>query len=98
MQSRQRRRITLRVKIRELTNFEPLLQDIRSKLGLDWEFYQDFLEGAIRSIDCGQDISAWVEQVELLVKGREDLAFSHQGVLFLLGEMTVKNRSEGGIF
>ncbi|KAH7357629.1 hypothetical protein BKA66DRAFT_574267 [Pyrenochaeta sp. MPI-SDFR-AT-0127] len=96
MHSRQRKRLLLKLKGSKLANFEPLLQDIREKLGPDWEFYQEFLEGAVTAATREQDISAWVEQGEQLVKGREDVDYSHQGVLYLLQEtrMKVKPRSE----
>ncbi|CAO2658545.1 Nn.00g062680.m01.CDS01 [Neocucurbitaria sp. VM-36] len=90
MQPRQFKKPALNPKIKKPTNFNPLLQDIRSKLGPDWWFYQEFLDGAIRATAREQDVSAWFEQIEPLVEGREDLAFSHQGVLFLLAEMGVK--------
>ncbi|KAF1849703.1 uncharacterized protein K460DRAFT_349865 [Cucurbitaria berberidis CBS 394.84] len=94
MQRRQIKKLASKAKGTKLTNFDALLHDIRSKLGPDWEFYLEFLDGAIRATARGQDVSAWFEQVEQLVEGREDVAFSHQGVLFLLAEMGVKVRSE----
>ncbi|KAJ4364966.1 hypothetical protein N0V83_008582 [Neocucurbitaria cava] len=93
--------ITLTTKL----NFLPLLHDIRRKLGADYTFYRDFLDGVLRAhrlsttsqspssipSSYSEDTSAYFEQVAQLLQGREeDVAFSHQGVLFLLGEMGVK--------
>lgn len=95
MQRNQIKQSASKAKGTGTTNFSPLLQDLRSKLGPNWGFYQEFLDGVIRATAQGQDVYAWFEQVEQLVDGREDLALSHKGVLFLLAEMGVKVRSEG---
>lgn len=99
---------TPNINITTKLNFLPLLHDIRRKLGADYTFYRDFLDGVLRShrlssssssqtsipSSSSDDTSVYFEQVAQLLQGREgqgeDVAFSHQGVLFLLGEMGVR--------
>ena len=95
MRRRQQRKHIPKPQPKKLSNLDIVVQDIRSTLGLDWGFYQEFLEGVKDAITRGQDCSAWIEHIEPLVVGREDLYLAHQGVLFLLGEVRVKARSEG---
>lgn len=95
MQRRQIKNARSKAKSTKPTNLDLLLKDIRSKLGPDWGFYQEFLDGAKQAIASEQDVSAWFAQVEQLIEGREDVALSHQGVLFLLADQGVKARSEG---
>jgi hypothetical protein len=94
MQRHQQKHPIHKSKFSQPSNFDPLLKDIRAKLGPDWEFYNEFLEGVTTAATRGEDVSAWFEQIEPLVKGREDIYFAHEGVLFLLAEKGVKVQSE----
>lgn len=68
------------------SNFDPLLKDIRSKLGSNWTFYQECLDAIVQTASHNQDTIAWLEQMNQLVQGKENMPCSHEGVLFLLSE------------
>jgi hypothetical protein len=76
---------------RKAANFSPLLQDIRGYLGENYVFYEECIV-AISRAACRENASAWFEQMERLVEGVDEVAFSHAGVQFLLREMA---RGEG---
>jgi hypothetical protein len=79
---------------KKVTNFDPLLQDIRTSLGENYVFYKECIVAISRAAVRRQDASAWFEQMERLVEGVDEVAFSHAGVHFLLREMA---RGEGEI-
>ncbi|KAL1797112.1 hypothetical protein ACET3X_003718 [Alternaria dauci] len=72
---------------------DPLLLIIRAELGPDWCFYKEFLEFAVAATTNGEDISTWVRHIEPLVR-RPSLLIAHEGVLFLLSELGVTQRSK----
>jgi hypothetical protein len=74
-------------KAKKLSTIDIPLQDIRKKLGLNYALYEESLKGIISAIARQEDTSAWLEQLQQLVNGVEEVRFSHQGVLFLLEEM-----------
>jgi hypothetical protein len=77
--------------LRKATNFSPLLQDIRGYLGENYVFYEECIV-AISRAARRENAFAWFEQMERLVEGVDEVAFSHAGVKFLLREMA---RGEG---
>jgi len=85
---RQQRKTTATVK---LGNLDPLLFALRADLGPDWGCYKELIEGAAAAKASGENVSAWIEQIEPLVRNTAS-QFAHQGVLFLLG---IKVGSEG---
>ena len=85
---RQQRKTTATVK---LGNLDPLLFALRADLGPDWGCYKELIEGAAAAKASGENVSAWVDQTEPLVRSTAS-QFAHQGVLFLLG---IKVGSEG---
>jgi hypothetical protein len=80
----------LRSQSRKPYRFTPLLRDVRIKLGHDWTFYEECIDGVLDAAANQQDTTAWMEQMQQLVEGDEKLAFSHNGILFLLGEMHIQ--------
>tara|TARA_R110002003_G_scaffold46_10_gene3798 strand:- start:2087 stop:2401 length:315 start_codon:yes stop_codon:yes gene_type:complete len=78
-----------------LSNFDPLLQDIRTCLGENYAFYQECIVAITSAAARHDDMSAWLEQMQQVVEGVEAVGFSHAGVLFLLHE---KIRGEGELF
>ncbi|KAF2127205.1 hypothetical protein P153DRAFT_61422 [Dothidotthia symphoricarpi CBS 119687] len=81
--------LVTKVKSKKPSNLGPLLQDIRTKLGSNWTFYQECLDSIVGAAAREQDTIAWLEQMQQVVEGREDLVCSHEGVLFLLSEMGI---------
>jgi len=81
MTRRQQRKATATAK---LGNLDLLLLALRAELGPDWGCYKELIEGAVTAKSSGENISAWVDQIEPLVRSTAS-QFAHQGVLFLLG-------------
>ncbi|KAI4941221.1 hypothetical protein J4E91_010911 [Alternaria rosae] len=81
MTRRQQRKTTATAK---LGNLDLLFFALRAELGPDWGCYKELIEGAAAAKASGEDVSAWVEQIEPLVRSTAS-QFAHQGVLFLLG-------------
>jgi hypothetical protein len=77
-------------KIKLPTRFLLPLTDMRSKLGVNWVYYQDFIKNVVTAGRKGHDVSAWFEQAANLMKGRPDLEINHAGILFLLSEIGIK--------
>jgi len=69
------------------TNLAVLLQDIRNCLGEDYVFDEQCGLAIIRVTRRHEDASAWYEQLQQLVNGNDRLAYSHAGVLLLLGTL-----------
>ena len=88
MTRRQQRKTTATAK---LGNLDLLLFALRAELGPDWGCYKELIEGAAAAKASGENVSAWVDQTEPLVRNTAS-QFAHQGVLFLLG---IKVGSEG---
>ena len=88
MTRRQQRKTTTTAK---LGNLDLLLFALRAELGSDWGCYKELVEGAAAAKASGENVSAWVEQIEPLVRSTAS-QFAHEGVLFLLG---IKVGSEG---
>lgn len=89
-----------RSKPQKADRFTTLLADIRSKIGDDWTFYEECIDGVLDTATNKQDTTAWVEQMQQLVKGNDEVSLSHEGLLFILRDMGVhlprqKNRGEG---
>jgi hypothetical protein len=80
----------------KLTNFDPLLQDIRNVLGENYVFYQECVVSITYASKRREDASAWFEQLEQVVLGVEEVALSHAGVMFLLWEL-VKGEGESNL-
>lgn len=72
---------------RTLTNFDPLLQNIRNSLGEDNVFYEECLVAITTALARREDASAWYEQLQLVVEGNTAIAISHAGVLYLLAQL-----------
>jgi hypothetical protein len=70
----------------KVTKFDPLLEDIRNQLGINYGLYAEGLKEVKGAIVRKEDPFAWLEQMNQLVRGADALAFTHNGVLFLLGE------------
>jgi len=85
---RQQRKTTATAK---LGNLDLLLFALRAELGPDWGCYKELIEGAAAAKASGENVSAWIDQTEPLVRSTAS-QFAHQGVLFLLG---IKVGSEG---
>ncbi|KAI4911159.1 hypothetical protein J4E85_011297 [Alternaria conjuncta] len=81
MTHRQQRKTTTTAK---LGNLDVLLVALRADLGPDWGCYKELIEGAADAKANGENVSAWVDQIEPLVRNTAS-QFAHQGVLFLLG-------------
>ncbi|KAI4605603.1 hypothetical protein J4E83_010495 [Alternaria metachromatica] len=81
MTHRQQRKTTTTAK---LGNLDVLLIALRADLGPDWGCYKELIEGAADAKANGENVSAWVDQIEPLVRNTAS-QFAHQGVLFLLG-------------
>ncbi|KAI4906689.1 hypothetical protein J4E90_010377 [Alternaria incomplexa] len=81
MARRQQRKTTTTAK---LGNLDLLLFALRAELGPDWGCYKELIEGAVAAKASGENVSAWVDQTEPLVRSTAS-QFAHQGVLFLLG-------------
>lgn len=92
---RKRLARTIRVKASQVSNIEVLLLDIRVKLGAQWTFYVDFIEGVLRSAERSESTAGWFRHIQPLVEQRSDIQFSHQGVVFCLAEKGVGARGEG---
>lgn len=75
-------------------NFSPLLRVLKAEFGIDWGFYQEFLDGAKAAIVARDSYSAWAEQIELLIQNPA-ARIAHEGVLLLLREMEVNVHEEG---
>jgi hypothetical protein len=73
---------------KKVNNLGLLLQDVRSKLGADYTYYHESVNAILRAIARRENASAWFDQMQRVVEGRDDLAMTHGGVLFLLQEMT----------
>ena len=41
------------------TNFEPVLQSVQGKLGLDWTFYYECIEAITKAFVDKQDAAPW---------------------------------------
>ncbi|KAI4675974.1 uncharacterized protein J4E84_009773 [Alternaria hordeiaustralica] len=78
---RQQRKTTATAK---LGNLDLLLVALRADLGPDWGCYKELIEGAAAAKANGESVSAWVDQIEPLVRSTAS-QFAHQGVLYLLG-------------
>jgi hypothetical protein len=71
----------------KITDFAPLLQDIRNNLGRNYMYYKECIV-AISCTDARREgTSAWFEHMTRLVEGIDEVVFSHAGVQFLLREM-----------
>ncbi|KAI4913402.1 uncharacterized protein J4E92_009751 [Alternaria infectoria] len=81
MTRRQQRKTTATAK---LGNLDLLLVALRAELGPDWGCYKELIEGAVAAKANGENVSAWVDQTEPLVRSTAS-QFAHEGVLFLLG-------------
>jgi hypothetical protein len=65
MQRYQKRKAASKAKA---TNFNSLLEVLRSELGPSWGFYREFPVGGVKvAMASGESISAWVELIEPLV-------------------------------
>lgn len=71
-------------KLNDFTNLHSPILHLRAKLGPDWEFYEECLLEVLHATARGADSSAWLDQIQALLRGRVELEMSHQGVLFLL--------------
>ncbi|XPS77798.1 hypothetical protein M3J09_009825 [Ascochyta lentis] len=71
-------------------HFAPLLADIQIKLGESWVFYEECMAGILNAAAEQRDVIAWLEQMQQLVHGNDTVTFSHEGVLFLLGDMGIQ--------
>jgi hypothetical protein len=78
-----------------VSNFDPLLQDIRNCLGDNYVFYDECVVAITRAAARHEDVSAWFEQMQQVVDGIEEVGISHAGVMFLLQELI---RGEGELF
>jgi hypothetical protein len=103
MQRQRRHRVALAAKLKPRTpdRFTPILVDIRSKLGDDWTFYEECIDGIVDAATNQHDTTAWLEQMHQPVEGNDRVASSHAGILFLLQDMGIEvegryKRSEGG--
>jgi hypothetical protein len=76
----------------KLKNLDLLLLVIRSELSPDWGCYKELIEGAAAAKASGENVSAWVTQIEALVQNSAS-RIAHGGVLFLLG-VTVQSEGE----
>lgn len=72
------------------SNVEIVLSSIRASLGPDWTFYKECLEGIVGAAARQDDTAAWFEQMETLVKGKQEIAFDHAGILFFLRQVDIK--------
>lgn len=72
------------------SNLEIVLSSIRASLGPEWTFYEECLEGIVGAVARQDDAFAWFEQMANLVEGKQQIAFDHAGVLFLLRQMGIK--------
>jgi hypothetical protein len=72
---------------KKATNFDLLLQDIRTNLAENYVFYRECVFAITRAAARHEDVSAWFEQMQQLIEGVEGLEISHSGVLFLLREI-----------
>ncbi|KAL1600207.1 hypothetical protein SLS59_005831 [Nothophoma quercina] len=82
-------RISSTSKAQQSDRFTLLLADIRSGLGDLWTFYEECIDGVLDAAANQQDTTAWLEQMQQLVEGNYKIAFSHEGVLFLLRDMGI---------
>ncbi|KAJ4318936.1 hypothetical protein N0V94_004166 [Neodidymelliopsis sp. IMI 364377] len=103
MQHQRRYRVAPGAKVKPRTpdRFTPILVDIRSKLGDDWTFYKECIDGIVDAATNQHDTTAWLEQMHQLVEGNDRVASSHSGILFLLQDMGIEVEgrhkwSEGG--
>ncbi|KAL5115028.1 hypothetical protein ACEQ8H_007069 [Pleosporales sp. CAS-2024a] len=71
----------------KLTNFDPLLQDLRVGLGGNYKLYHESVVAITHAVGRGKDVSAWFDQMARVAAGVEAATFSHKGVVFLLGEL-----------
>jgi hypothetical protein len=71
----------------KVNNLQLLLQDVHSKLGPDYTYYHECVNAILRAVARRESASAWLDQMQRLVDGKDDLTTSHHGVLFLLQEM-----------
>lgn len=90
MRPREKRDPNLKV---SLTNLSPLLSVLQAELGLDWEMYDEFLEGASAAIMTGRNPATWMNQIEPLIQSHASQA-AHQGVLFLLRDVEWRHRQK----
>lgn len=72
---------------RKVSNFDPVLIDIRKKLGANWVYYEECLEAIINASARHEDTSAWFEQMQKIIQGVNGVQIGHEGVLFLLREL-----------
>ena len=76
-------------KAQQPDRFTLLLADVRSGLGDLWTFYEECIDGVLDAAANQQDTTAWLEQMQQLVEGNYKIAFSHEGILFLLRDMGI---------
>ncbi|KAH7389731.1 hypothetical protein DE146DRAFT_768209 [Phaeosphaeria sp. MPI-PUGE-AT-0046c] len=67
--------------------FIPLLQDLRTKLGDNYTFYEECVVAIARAMANQEDTSAWYEQMAWVVEGVKVVEKSHAGVVFLLEQL-----------